>query len=58
MEKVKGYSTERLVKFREYQSAYLVDNTCGEDVECFEYYIPADKVAEFLQAWGMIEEAE
>jgi len=55
--KIKGYSTERLVKFREYQSAYLVDNIGGVDVECFEYYIPADKVAEFKQAGGMIEDA-
>lgn len=56
--KVKGYSLDRLPRFKEFQSAYLCNTIEGEDVECFEYYIPKEKVAEFKQAGGMIEEDE
>ena len=52
MEKVKGYSDVRLVEFRDYQSAYLLDS---EEGERWEYYLPADKVEAFKAAGGIIE---
>jgi len=47
-----GESTERLPAFREYQSAYMLDN----DVETWEYILPEDKAADFVAAGGKVVE--
>lgn len=47
-----GESTERLPAFREYQSAYMLDN----DVETWEYILPEERAAEFVEAGGKVVE--
>lgn len=50
--KVIGESRERLPAFRAYQSAYMLDN----DVETWEYILPEERAAEFVEAGGTVVE--
>lgn len=47
-----GESRERLPAFKEFQTAYMLDN----GVETWEYILPESKAAAFVEAGGKVVE--